>query len=449
MSYFIFLLAKLSIKILKFFGFRSTSFPGMFALKFCPDILNYFFSQLDSNPIFITGSNGKSTSAGILANILKFTKQEYLYNSSGANLKSGILTTFIQNADYKASLKYKKALFEVDEATLRLVSGKRESSIITVNNFFRDQLDRFGEMKTTISLVQQGIDLSPNTNLILNADDPNVCRLTAKNILYFGMDINCIKEFSNDVFSAELASCPFCEEDLKYNYKWLGQFGDYYCPKCSYKRPEPQIKIKSFELGISETLAKVEIANNSPFRGLGGFLEIKIPIPGLFNVYNALSAVSTAIVSNISFENIKQGIETYRPLFGRAQKLNYKNTEINLFLIKNPIGASEVLRLIKNDQETPVLIALNDNYADGRDISWIWDAHFEYLKDRSNIFTTGKRASDMAIRLKYAGVNILESQCMENIKQALDKIIQPPKKIYILPTYTALLELTKIMNIKY
>ena len=474
---------KLISKILKILGFNASSAPAFFAEKFSSGVskraIKFFLERNNSKLVLVTGTNGKSTSTGFLANILKQDKtQDFIYNSSGANLLTGILTSIINSSSFnifklKINNKFSTALFEIDEAFLKKLTEIYPADFILVNNFFRDQLDRFGELENTIKLVSDGLifknNLNNKFNLILNSDDPNVSRLginsnnnlnNKNNILYFGLDSNNkINNLNNnlEIFSEEQASCPVCGASLKYNSQWLGQFGDYFCSECSYKKPdkntESLIQACDINLKINSTSLRIKIENK--------FLDLEIPLAGLFNLYNCLAAVSCAHAMGISPENIKSGIESYKSLFGRSQQVKYRNKIINLFLIKNPIGASEVLRLISRDSQARVMIIINDNYADGRDVSWLWDAHFEYLNNNSNnnllntVFVSGSRASDMAVRLKYAGIESIFyepkiKKCLENFIDS-ENINNTENNInyYILPTYTALLELTKILNIKY
>jgi UDP-N-acetylmuramyl tripeptide synthase len=453
---------------------RSTSAPGLAALKISPGLLACLLNKLAKPPILITGTNGKSTTAGFLANILKAEDSRchnwsFIHNRSGANLPSGLVTSLVQHADLQGHLDKENALLEVDEAVLRKVTSIRPARLILATNFFRDQLDRFGEMEQTIKLVQEGIRLVENGSLIINADDPNTCHLklpiqessTNKNstfkessgqLIYYGISPEIWGQSSSPkIFAEELASCPACGEDLAYRKQWLGQLGDFFCSACNYQKPPPSIKITELNLSPLKSNICVSLPNNLE-------LKVQIPLPGLFNVYNALAAIASAYSLGISMESIKEGIENYQSLFGRSQSVNYNHKELRLFLIKNPIGASEVLRLISSDPKAKVLIAINDNYADGRDVSWLWDAYFEYLAELNQpVFVSGSRSSDIAVRLKYAGIK--QIHYYHSLKDAIDEFTSiensnpsnlkkdSSHNLYVLPTYTALLELTKIMKL--
>jgi lipid II isoglutaminyl synthase (glutamine-hydrolysing) len=433
--------AKFALALL---GPNSSSAPGLAALKFSPNLLQNLLKSIPEAPIYVTGTNGKSTTAGFLASILSEANLQIVHNKSGANLLSGLATALIKKTNFNTmQVQAQRALLETDEAVIRKVTNFAPGQSILVTNFFRDQLDRFGEMEHTIKLVQEGLNFVEGGILITNADDPNTCHLKADNILYYGIDAEAWNGGSiPQVFAEELANCPNCDADLKYKKQWLGQLGDFYCGKCEYQKPQASIKVTNLVLGADGSQACISFPD--------GQLEVQIPLPGLFNVYNALAAISVAYNLKIPFETIKVGVQNYQPLFGRSQAVKYKGRELKLFLIKNPIGASEVLRLIQTDLQAKVLITINDNYADGRDVSWLWDAYFEYLANINKpVFVTGKRGSDMAVRLKYAGLKQITYYA--NLKNALDEFVEGAKAdehLYVLPTYTALLQITRLVGLK-
>ncbi len=432
-----FLLGK---SILGLLGGKSTSAPGLFALKVNSKLLDELLKTVPEPPIYISGTNGKSTTAGFIASILKEQKKSFVHNCEGANLASGLVTALIKKTNLTGKVEAELPLLEIDEAVLRKVSKQNPAQIVLVTNFFRDQLDRFGEMETTIKLVQEGLNFIDGGTLITNADDPNTCHLKAQNTLYFGISQDALSGLNKpEIFADELANCPGCDADLKYKNQWLGQFGEFHCENCNYKKPKADILVQQLEMNPEGSKAVIVFPN-------GNQLELAIPLPGLFNVYNALAASAVAYQVKIPLSAIQRGIKNYKTIFGRSETVNYKGKKLKIFLIKNPIGASEVLRLISTDQKAKVLVAINDNYADGRDVSWLWDAYFEYLKNnKHSVYATGTRGSDIAVRLKYARVENIHYYA--NLKQALNEFVRDTSgdesNLYVLPTYTALLEITK------
>jgi UDP-N-acetylmuramyl tripeptide synthase len=432
------LVGKLALLIL---GPKSSSAPGLAALKVSPNLLENLLNSIKEEPIYVTGTNGKSTTAGFLASILSENKLSLVHNTSGANMLTGLTTALLKKvSQLSGDVSANQALLEVDEAFLQKISKQVPAKLILVTNFFRDQLDRFGEMENTIRLVQEGLNLTEEGTLVTNADDPNTCHLKASKILYFGISAKLWQENKPEIFAEELANCPVCDEDLQYSSQWLGQLGEFSCKNCGYQKPKPQVLVTQLQMNTEGSQASIQLSDET-------MLEVTIPLPGLFNVYNAVAAITCAYDLQIPLEQIQAGIQKYKPLFGRSEEVVYKNKKAKIFLIKNPIGASEVLRLIHTDKKAKVLIAINDNYADGRDVCWLWDAYFEYLKDNTHpIYVTGSRGTDIAIRLKYAGVKKIHYYA--NLQRALNEFVETSQdeNLYILPTYTALLELVKILR---
>lgn len=426
-------LAYIAIKILKHSG--GTSFAGMLALKICPDFLSYCKKYVGNNKIAITGTNGKSTTSGILAHILE-QKNRIIHNVKGANMLTGIANVFALKLPCK---KFDYAVLESDEAYLTKLYDYMPSDFLLVTNLFRDQLDRYGELETTAGFIKNAIDKA-NPTLFLNADDPLVANLGKdKKVFYYGFED---VEFCSDKHKAssaapsEVFKCV-CAEELKYSKQFFAQQGHYYCEKCGYKRPELTFKGYA-KIYDNYSDLRIEFQNKT--------YEFRVNLIGLYNAYNALAATSAALYLGIGEEIIKNALLSYKSIFGRAEKRIINGHEALIQLIKNPTGASEVLKTV--DLNSQILIAINDNYADGRDVSWLWDADFERLKNTQNpIIVSGIRAKDMAVRLKYAGVPTDKIRIEQDLKTAVeiasgsDKI---EENITILPTYTALLKLNKM-----
>ena len=423
------------IRIIKHSG--GTSLAGMIALKICPDFIKY--CQPYTSTVFtITGTNGKTTTSGILAHILGNDGCKIIHNVKGANMLTGIANAFaLSILPFK---KYDYAVLESDEAYLTKLYDYLCADFLLVTNLFRDQLDRYGELETTAGYIKNAINKNSELILLLNADDPLVTNLGKDcQAMYYGFEeIEFCSENQKSKSSApsENFRCP-CGNDLEYTQIFFAQQGHYFCSKCGYKRPKPDFKGK---LKVYDDYSVLNIE----FEGKN--YEFKINLVGLYNAYNALAAISQAIAAGVDYETIYTGVESYKSVFGRAEKRVINGHETLIQLIKNPTGASEVLKTV--DLNSNILIAINDNYADGRDISWLWDSDFEQLKGASKlIVTSGTRAKDMALRLKYAGISQDRIIVNENIAQALAVVCSSDnieEKVTILPSYTALLEITKI-----
>ncbi|MFA6989087.1 MAG: Mur ligase family protein [Candidatus Gastranaerophilaceae bacterium] len=440
-------LARLSSLLLKVFKVGAgTSLPGKIAFKISPSLLSKLVKQTRREIISVTGTNGKTTTCGFIAGILKTDNRTFVHNRRGANMLEGIITAAIEKSNLLGQLNIDNCLFESDEAYLAKMADFFTADYLVITNLFRDQLDRYGELDTTAKKIEAAIDKftqKKDTVLLINADDPTVAKLgkNAKKI-YFGFEeIEFMNLDKNVETPKEVASCP-CGSNLNYSKIFYAHMGHYYC-HCGYQRPNLNIIARA---KVYTNHSEIEI--KYPEKNIK--VDINVDLPGLYNTYNALAAGTLGLCMNISPEIIKIGVENYSTVFGRAEKLVIQNKNVIVQLIKNPAGATEVLRTVKDDPDSKLLIIINDNYADGRDVSWLWDANFELIKKHSkNIIVSGIRASDMAVRLKYAGIPHENIKIQENISKAINESISQTsqnEKLYIMPTYTALLDMQKILN---
>jgi len=443
MNKFKFYLSILTAKIISFFIIMlhrssGTSFVGLIVLKICPNFLSYCSKYVKKDIITITGTNGKTTTAGLFSSILEYDNQKVIHNEKGANMLTGIANALA--LDILPFKRFDYFVLESDEAYLTKLYDFLPSNYLLVTNLFRDQLDRYGELDTTARKIQNAIDKNPSLKLVLNADDPMVANL-GENVekIYFGFEN--VEIFSNTLAShapAESVNCPNCSEALKYNERFFAQQGHYYCD-CGYQRPQCDYRA---DVKIYEDYSILKVFSDK------GEFEFNVGLIGLYNAYNALSAIALALELGYDPAKIQNALNSYHSIFGRAEKLIIKGHQVLVQLIKNPTGASEVLKTV--DLSSNIVIIINDNYADGRDVSWLWDADFEYLKDAKNPITvSGYRANDMAVRLKYAGVDPSKIIVIPKIKHAIRHVITSldiNEKITILPTYTALLKMQNIIR---
>lgn len=432
-------LAKLTYLAIKLLHRSSgTSFVGMMTLKVCPDFLAYCRKYIKNNAITISGTNGKTTTSGLVAHIFEENQNSIIHNVKGANMLTGIANVFALNI--KPFKRFDYAVIESDEAYLTKLYDYFKADYLLVTNLFRDQLDRYGELSTTASFIQNAIDKNKELKLILNADDPLVTNFgKGKNAIYYGFEeVEFCSEIHNAASNAptEVFNC-ICGKPLQYNKQFFAQEGHYYCAKCGFKRPEPNYK---GYVKIYSDYSELKIRHNDKD------FEFKINLVGLYNAYNVLGAVACAMENGIDYQTIKKAVSTYKSIFGRAERRIINGHKTLIQLIKNPTGASEVLKTV--DLSSNIVIAINDNYADGRDISWLWDSDFEQLKNAQKlVITSGIRAKDMATRLKYAGIPQEKIIVEEDIKSAIAlaaKSDNIEERITILPSYTALLKISKM-----
>lgn len=441
---------KLSARAIRMAGAGlGSNLPGRVSRAISPAVLGNLARQSRKGVLAVSGTNGKSTTTGFVSSILEKNGTRIAHNRQGANLVTGITASLVDAASWTGGLDADFCLFEIDEAALPLVAKEVPIEKVIVTNLFRDQLDRFGELDTTASLIAKGIRENKSQS-ILNADDPNVAQLVPEcPRTYYGIetvqDQSSKQEEKTEIPAAgtqELSYCSACGSEIVYDKVFYGQIGHWRCSKCTNARPAPN---------VVATNVKVEAAGSSFVIQIGGSsLDVIISLPGLFNVYNALAATALASALGISLDVIAQGLSGYTTLFGRSERVVINGKTALLQLIKNPAGASQTVRSAASDPDGRILIAINDNYADGRDISWLWDAEFELLgQHKRPIFVSGVRAYDMAVRLKYCGVppeNIIVVQPLDKaLQQGLDSL-EPGQTLWVLPTYTCLLELQKIVK---
>ncbi len=442
---------KLSAQLVRTFKVGSgTSLPGKVALKLDNNLLGRLGNQIREKTVAITGTNGKSTTAGLLSAFIEAGGYKVVHNQLGANMLPGITAALLLESHFCGKLDADYGVIEVDEASLPGIAKVIHPHLTVVTNLFRDQLDRYGELNTTAKLIQEGIRLGGGM-LALNADDPMVASIgqhfPPDRVIYYGVNnVSYPKTLSLDFpveFPQEVTDCPLCQAPLYYTKVLYGHLGHYECPNCKFKRPAPWLEAENIDISANESQIQFQ-CEGQPFD------PICLDLPGLFNAYNLLAATVTASWLQIPTQTIEQGVSSYHSIFGRAEKRHIQGKSVMILLIKNPIGATEVLKVVTADPKSRIVIMINDNYADGRDISWLWDAPFELLAQSSKpIIVSGHRAEDMAVRLQYAGVPVNQIKTKPDILKAFQQGLNETstdETLYILPTYTALLQLSKALG---
>lgn len=421
-----------------------TTLPGRLLLRLDPRAISRLGSRLDAGVTLVSATNGKTTTAGMLAALLGAAGRTPVHNRAGSNMTWGIATALLEQ-------RGREGLFEVDEAWLPRVASELDPSLVVLGNLFRDQLDRYGETEALADEWAKTVDgLSGRARFALNADDPLIADLghdgeghRREGVVYFGIDdeSQALPELQH-AFDAK--HCRRCGHPYAYERAFVGHLGHYACPDCGAKRPEPDVAATRIELhGMSGSSVTV--------RTPAGELAVELPLPGLYNVYNALAAIAAALELGVAAERIAPALGEMRGAFGRVETIDVGARKVSILLIKNPAGANEVLRTLGLESATGPLdlwIALNDRIADGRDVSWIWDADFELLGGAVRRVTcAGTRAPEMALRLKYAGWPEEAIVVEPGIEASLDRAIEAaPERLFALPTYTALLELHKTLS---
>jgi len=433
MNLILILIGKLIINISKVFNFGSGStWPGHIALtinnKFIENVID---NNKDLKIIVIAGTNGKTTSTALLKFILEKSGKKVFTNNEGANLLNGVASTIIKNSNLLSKLKFDFAIFESDEFNLPLLLGEISPDKILILNLFRDQLDRYGEVNTiALKWLESLKTLAYKTEVFINGDDPQLyfigTKLTQK-VQYFGIEkkLMKLKDIPNDVDSIY---CPVCLSLLKYNQLSYAHLGDFYCSHCKFKREEVTDFSKE---------------------------KITYPMKGLYNVYNTnailqlFESLNIVIPKNVG--NIDKWLADFVPAFGRQEEIIYKNRKVFILLSKNPAGFNQSIQTVSeitNKNKASFLIILNNRIPDGLDISWIWDVDFQPILDvANNIYVSGDRVYDINLRLRYEN-DVRNIMTFENLSDAIESIVSKTKegeRLYILPTYSAMLEVRKIL----
>lgn len=450
--FFTLVLSKLIIKVCRLFKRGGTTLAGKVALRIFPDVLKILGQGY--RIIIITGTNGKTTTARIIGEILDENGIKYICNKSGANLLSGIVCTFIEASAIAGKSNAQVAVLEVDEAALYSVVDFIKPEILIITNFFRDQLDRFGELHTTFKIIHDAILKVPDAKLVLNADD-SLCsalgRIPGREIIYYGINGSAYNS-SEDIVNSDAMFCMFCKSRYEFDYRIYGHLGGFHCPSCGYRRPDPFIEcVKVEEITSAHSLVKLKIGDES------GLQTAKINLPGIYNIYNALAAAACGIAINCPVETVLNSLANFECGFGRMETIKVGEKTIKIILVKNPTGFNQVLSfLMSKENGFRLAFAINDRLADGIDISWLWDVDFEKLYNVADkidvIFASGIRAEDMALRLKYAEIPTQKITIIKDYHELIQKGIEsmePSHTFYILPTYTAMLDIRKILKTKY
>lgn len=437
-------IAKIIIALAKLMGHGGSNIGGELALRICPDILAWFGSQVKDKIIFVTGTNGKTSTNNMIYSIIRESGHSCVCNRLGANLDSGLISAFINSCNLIGHIDAKYASLEVDEASLVKVMAHIKPHIIVFTNIFRDQLDRYSELDVLLNKVKSCLETSQDTVMIINADDPSLVSLAESlphDKYYYGI------ETAVDMGSQDLAKdsvfCKQCGYRLDYEHYFYGQLGHYSCRKCHFNRTIPD-----FKAYIQDSMSKRELT----VIGTDNFKVVRdFNVNDTYSIYNTLAAICCTALLGTTAQTVIRGLESYKPQVGRLERFNI-GKPITLNLAKNPIGFNESMKIISQDRNFKVIaIGVNDLPQDGRDVSWLWDTNFEILLEVDdtiiNYTVFGRRRYDIALRLKYAGIDKNKLIIAENIEDAIDNVVKTKSDAgYILSNYSLLFETQKILK---
>ena len=416
-----------------------TTVPGKLLTYLDPSAVERLAARLPLGTALISATNGKTTTAAMVAEILE-DRSRLAHNSSGANLLSGVASTLLSARDAELGL------FEVDEAALPEVARQIRPRAVSLGNLFRDQLDRYGELELVAQRWRRAVEgLGDGTVLIVNGDDPQVGDLgrDRDRTVIFGVD-DPRRAWPGLQHAADSKWCLRCGTPYDYAAAYVGHLGDYRCPACGHARPPLDLVARAIELHGLDAVS-FDLVDEQ------GATRVRLPLPGLYNVYNALAAAALARELGASRAEVKAGLERFTAAFGRFERLRMNDRTVLILLVKNPAGGNEVVRtLVAGGAPQLAVIALNDGIADGRDVSWIWDVDFEPLLERlDRIIATGDRAAELALRFKYAGFDERAIEVVPDLPQALDRGLEltpSDGELFVIPTYTAMLGLRRVVT---
>jgi lipid II isoglutaminyl synthase (glutamine-hydrolysing) len=413
-----------------------TTLPGKLLATVDPGALTTLARRLPLGCALVSATNGKTTTASIVAGILG-GRIRLAHNRAGANLVSGVASALLAHPDAELGL------FEVDEGAFPDVARRVHPHAVCLGNLFRDQLDRYGELELIAERWRGAVaELDPAAWTVANVDDPLIANLAQArvNVLRFGLDDPSVAR-ERLPHAADSKYCVGCGTPYAYRAAYVGHLGDFSCPHCGSGRPALDVAARSISLaGLERTSFELVTPQGSR--------RVTLPLPGLYNVYNALAATSLALVLGATLDEVEAGLSDFRAAFGRFERIAAGDRSVLMLLIKNPAGANEVVRtLVSGEPPRLAMVALNDGIADGRDVSWIWDVDFEPLiESLEHLVVTGDRAHELALRFKYGGLSASHIEVVPNLERALDRGLELTPaggELTVLPTYTAMLALRR------
>ena len=440
------LACKLSRFAIRLLGRGGTDFPGRVALKLCPNVLGHLAKNVTT--VIVTGTNGKTTTSRMIEQALADSGISYFANKSGANLLSGVTAEFAMHSSMTGKCKYDYALIEADEAAFKHISRYVKVKAVVVTNVFRDQLDRYGEVTHTLDNIRLGIANCPEAVLCLNADDSlsgSLAETVDNPVVFYGVDTPIYKNRVEELSDAPY--CIRCKHAYVYDYVTYGHLGGYRCPHCGNRRPDPSVSVREVVESNAERSRIV-------FSVDGAEYPATVNLPGGYNIYNACAAMTCGRVLGLDPVVTAGSLSEFACGFGRMEKFDIGGASLRMILIKNPAGCNQVLNFLTDITEPFVFAAcLNDRAQDGKDVSWIWDVDFERLVNMGDVLdkvlVSGVRADDMALRFRYAGLPMEKLEVIRDYGELTRACIAQDKPVYIMPTYTAMLDLRTTISKQY
>ena len=432
---------KLTRSALRKSGRGGTAIPGKVAMKFAGNILEATSEGMEI--VVVTGTNGKSTTCGMIDHAVRSCGHDCLYDRSGANLLSGITANLTCNAGWTGKPKTHYAVIECDEAALKQVVPLVHPKAVVVTNLFSDQVDRLGGVENTLEEIRKGVQLVPDTTLVLNADEPRSASLSLNvpnRVIFYGMN----KEVGvrGDIDLKDAGVCPVCGGAWTYSYHTYAHLGGYRCEKCGWGRKDPDVAISSIEeVGPAGSKVNMQIQGKNR--------SVRIAIPAVYNISNAAAATAACMALGLSIPKVLDSLSSAKAAFGRLETFDLNGQRLQMILVKNPAGCNQAFSYLTGLKEDyTAVLCLNNRTGDGHDISWINDTDYEMLVSDphlTKIYVAGECRSQLADRLKKAGLPAAAMQLVDDYGSLLQKLMREKNPVYALPNYTAMMELRKVL----
>ena len=423
-------------------GRGGTAVPGIVAMKISKNILAAVSEGMQI--VVVTGTNGKTTTCNMIEHSLTSAGCNCLLNKSGANMLHGMAADLISNATWRGKPRYTHAVLECDEAALKLIVPYLSPKAIVVTNLFSDQVDRYGGVQNTLQEIRAGVEKSPASVLVLNAEDPLSASLALdvpNQVVWYGMDQTVGVQGKVDLSDA--GTCPVCGGAYDYSYHIYAHLGGFSCPGCGYARHDADVAVRSI-LESTSAGSRVLIAAD------GKEYEARIALPAVYNLYNAAAAIAASKAMGIPVPKAIDSLASVHSSFGRLETFNLQGNRIQMILVKNPAGCNQAFAYVTGFQEDfSAVLCLNNRTGDGHDISWIQDTDYEKLcadPHLKKIYVGGDRAKDLTERLLRAGADSAVIEQVSDYHQLVDQLGREGRPVFILPNYTAMMEVRQVLS---
>ena len=432
---------KLTRAILRRTGRGGTAIPGIAAMKVSKNILSAVSEGMQI--VVVTGTNGKTTTCNMIEHALTSSGHDCLLNRSGANLLHGMAADLICSADWRGRARHAYAVLECDEAALKQAVPFIHPAVIVVTNLFSDQEDRYGGVGNTLKEIRKGVKRSPDSVLVLNAEEPLSASLSLgvpNRVIWYGLDASVGPQGSTDLSDAGV--CPKCGSAYEYDYHIYAHLGGFRCPKCGYCRQQPDVAVVSVDqknAGGSVIHVKTDEIPQ----------EVRISLPAVYNIYNAAAAIAAVKALGLSPQDAIRSLSSVRSSFGRLETFDLHGTRLQMILVKNPAGCSQAFSYVTGlDEDFTAVLCLNNRTGDGTDISWIEKTDYEKLcasPHLKQLYVCGEKAGDLYARLKKAGADPAHMEIIEDYHVLIRKMGEDARPVFILPNYTAMMDLRQIL----